>query len=262
MDTAVSLATVRLLYRHDDPGADGSGASLRDRALRSYRRYASIPLRSLTPPHAARAARCRLPGGSLRSPAARSSRRQYAPRGGFASDDRSRRSCRMRDPDDARRARCRCRLRYAPVHALAGIIVTTPVTCPAREPGALAPPSRRRRPGPAARSGGRGSPQARPDGRQDDWSTGARQSRAGDGGTGKADPGRVGGRADAGGDRPGVPPVARPGRGRSGRRPAGSAVRFSAALAEVVDAGGMQAYMKERRCREAARRRARRECPL
>lgn len=37
--------------------------------------------------------------------------------------------------------------------------------CPAREPGALAPPSRRRRPGPAARSGGRGSPQARTDGR-------------------------------------------------------------------------------------------------
>ena len=77
----------------------------------------------------------------------------------------------------------------------------------------------------------------RPAGRQDVWSKGARQTCAGDGGTGKADPGRVGGRAEAGGDRPGVPPVAGPGRGRSGRRRAAPAVRFSAALAEAVDAG-------------------------
>jgi len=57
MDTKVAAATVPVLDRRDDPGAEGSGASLRDRALRSYRRCASIPLRSLAPPHAARAAR-------------------------------------------------------------------------------------------------------------------------------------------------------------------------------------------------------------
>jgi len=57
MDEKVAAATVQVLDGRVDPGAGSSGASLRDRALRSYRRCASIPLRSLAPPHAARAAR-------------------------------------------------------------------------------------------------------------------------------------------------------------------------------------------------------------
>ena len=43
MMNAVS-ATVQVLDGRDDPGAGGSGASLRDRALRSYRRCACCAL--------------------------------------------------------------------------------------------------------------------------------------------------------------------------------------------------------------------------
>jgi len=43
---------------------------------------------------------------------------------------RARRSRRLRNCDDACRAHSRCRLRRAPVHALAGDVVTTSATLP------------------------------------------------------------------------------------------------------------------------------------
>ena len=87
MNVKVAAAAVQVLNGQDDPGAGGLGvwacgrvgASLRDRALRSCRRCASIPLRSLAP---APFGRCALTLARRHAAlaAVRSSGRQYAPR--------------------------------------------------------------------------------------------------------------------------------------------------------------------------------------
>ena len=66
--------------------------------------------------------------------------------------------------------------------------------------------------------------QARQAGRQDGWRGNARKARSGDARAGTADPGGARSRPQAGGDRPGVSPVARAGGRRGGRREAASPV--------------------------------------
>ena len=75
----------------------------------------------------------------------------------------------------------------------------------------------------AGRGRRRGAP-ARQAGRQDGWRRSARKARPGDARAGTADPGGARSRPQAGGDRPGVSPVARPGGRRGGRREAASPV--------------------------------------